>query len=182
MQRKALLTLLEQFQSSSPEKLVCQQQFIAFVSENEDCFLRSNLAGHVTGSAWIIDKSQTHCLLMHHRKLNCWLQLGGHADGDSDLLRVATKEALEESGLQKVSPLSEQILDIDIHTIPARHDISEHLHYDARFLFEADMEQPLVSNSESNELAWVPIDRIKEWTTEPSVLQMALKSTSVSVV
>src|SRR5215510_11521790 len=91
-----------------------------FVAANPNCFERSLQIGHVTGSAWIVDLDRTHALLTHHRKLNKWLQLGGHADGDPDILRVALREAREESNLDAIRPVSENIFDVDIHVIPAR--------------------------------------------------------------
>src|ERR1017187_5220435 len=75
---------------------------IRFVEEHADCFSRKQLSGHLTGSAWIVDAGRTRTLLTHHRKLDKWLQLGGHADGDPDLRAVALREAREESGLTKL--------------------------------------------------------------------------------
>jgi 8-oxo-dGTP pyrophosphatase MutT (NUDIX family) len=107
-----------------------------FVANHANCFERSLRIGHITGSAWIVDRGRTHALLTHHRKLNKWLQLGGHADGDPDILRVALREAREESNLDAIRPVSEDIFDVDIHVIPARGAEPEHLHYDVRFLLE----------------------------------------------
>src|SRR5207245_6935322 len=91
-----------------------------FVTEHADCFERSLQTGHITGSAWVVDIDRSHALLTHHRKLNKWLQLGGHADGDPDILRVALREAREESSLESIRAVSEAIIDIDIHLIPVR--------------------------------------------------------------
>ncbi len=111
-------------------------RFEAFVRGEPRCFQRNCWAGHVTGSAWIVNAPQTHVLLTHHRKLNRWLQLGGHSDGDGDPLRVACREAVEESGLV-VAPVSDLLFDIDIHLIPARMDDPAHHHFDARFALRA---------------------------------------------
>ena len=88
--------------------------------------------GHITGSAWVVDPAGSRLLLTHHRKLGKWLQLGGHSDGEPDTLAVALREAREESGL-RVRPISNAVLDIDIHTIPALKGEPAHLHYDVRF-------------------------------------------------
>src|ERR1700760_3033979 len=85
-----------------------------------ECAHRSLLHGHLTGSSWILNESRTHALMTHHRQLNRWLQLGGHADGDLDLQRVATREAQEESGLKSVRCVSSIPYDVDVHTIPAK--------------------------------------------------------------
>lgn len=125
-----------------------------------DCFHRLHLPGHITGSVWIIDPTKKYVLLTHHAKLNKWLQPGGHADGDENVLAVATREAEEETGLTNLTTTG-NIFDIDIHEIPARGDMSAHDHYDIRFLFYADMNEPVTKNHESNELRWVRLDEAR---------------------
>ena len=143
---------------------------------HEDCFARSLQVGHVTGSAWIIDSPHKHCLLTHHKKLDRWLQLGGHADGDGNTARVATREALEESGLKSLQLVSLEIFDLDIHTIPERGDEPEHQHFDVRYLFETSRDAPLVVSDESNDLAWIALDDIEALTSERSILRMVEKT------
>ena len=138
-----------------------------------ELFQRDCWSGHVTGSAWIVNERDTHVLLTHHRKLDRWLQLGGHSDGDSDPLRVACREALEESGLV-VEPVCETLFDIDIHLIPARAGEPAHHHFDARFALRAVSDAYRVSD-ESHALRWVAIDEIAAITTEASMLRMANK-------
>jgi len=143
-----------------------------------DCFERSHLLRHFTGSCWILNEKRDKCLLTHHRKLNQWMQLGGHADGDKDIFEVAAKEAIEESGLE-VFPISKVIFDVDIHEIPIYRDVPAHLHYDVRFLFKASDQVPFKVSDESHDLAWVPLKEINKFTTERSVLRMQEKSLSV---
>jgi 8-oxo-dGTP pyrophosphatase MutT (NUDIX family) len=178
--RKPLLDKLSAYRPAGAYETQMAEQLRRFVEAHADCFERSLAIGHVTGSAWIVDRERTHTLLTHHRKLDKWLQLGGHADGDSDILSVALREAREESGLEAIQPVSEEIFDVDIHTIPARGAEPEHFHYDVRFLFEADRGAPLAVSEESRSLAWVALDRIAEWNAEESVLRMASKSKKVS--
>jgi 8-oxo-dGTP pyrophosphatase MutT (NUDIX family) len=174
--RKPLLDKLSAYRPADPYEARMAEQLRGFVEAHADCFERSLAIGHVTGSAWIIDRERTHALLTHHRKLDKWLQLGGHADGDPDILRVALREAREESSLEEVRPVSEEIFDVDIHTIPARGSEPEHFHYDVRFLFEADRGSALAVSEESRSLAWVPLDRIAEFNGEQSVLRMVAKT------
>lgn len=175
MKRQPLLSLLRQHTPFDPEEHTMWQETIRFVEENPDCFERWLTIGHVTGSAWIIDDAQTSVLLMHHRKLNKWFQPGGHADGDSDILRVAMKEAQEETGLETVSILSSSIFDVDVHLIPANAKEAAHYHYDIRFLFSANSLQPLTINSESKDLVWVPLSEVERYNNSNSLLRMVRK-------
>ena len=175
MHRNPLLQLLENHQPFNPEETQFKLQMIEFINQNPDCFERSLLIGHVTGSAWIVDKSQQFTLLTHHRKLDKWFQTGGHCDGDSDVLNVAIKEAMEETGLTDIQAISANIFDIDIHEIPERKGVPTHLHYDVRFLLEADMNEPLIISSESSDLAWIELSKVSQLNDSQSIMRMALK-------
>ena len=120
-----------------------------FVRDNETCFDRNLKAGHLTGSAWIIDRDRSHALLTHHARLGIWAQLGGHVEDDPDMLNAAWREAREESGLDCVRPVSTYIFDVDVHEIPATPKAPSHFHYDIRFLFEADRDAKLTVSAES---------------------------------
>jgi 8-oxo-dGTP pyrophosphatase MutT (NUDIX family) len=134
-----LVRLLSAYQPADPAECMMLADTLRLIqSHPADCASRELLHGHLTASAWIVNAGHTHALMTHHRKLNRWLQLGGHADGDLDLKRVALREAQEESGLKSIHCLSSAPFDVDVHTIPARADVPEHLHYDVRFLFAAD--------------------------------------------
>ncbi len=178
MHRVPLLKQLRSYEPSDSFEQSMRDRIIAFVEAHTDCFERTQLSGHITASALIVNRERTHTLLTHHHKLEKWLQLGGHADGDPDPLNVAMREAEEESGLKEIVPVSKAIYDVDIHAIPARKLEAEHFHYDIRFLFEADDRQPLVISSESKELAWVPLAEIERYTTEESMLRMIRKVTA----
>ena len=133
-------------------------------------FGRDPVPGHITGSGFVFSADRTRTLLLHHRKLDRWLQPGGHCDGETDPLAVARREVGEETGLTGLPEIVTRIVDIDVHTIPARGDVPEHLHYDLRYAFEADPDMPLVINSESLGLAWVELEDLEQYTSEPAVL------------
>lgn len=181
MTRADLLAQLAAHRPFTEEEAAMCARLAAFVAAHEDCFERSLAIGHITGSAWVLDHERTHVLLHHHKKLNKWLQLGGHADGDGDVLAVALREAREESGLTEVRPVRREIFDVDIHRIPARKADPEHDHYDIRYLLEADRGQPLAISSESRDLRWVPLDAVAELTSEESMLRMLRKTFASSV-
>ena len=136
------------------------EHIAAFVGEQPACFARATLPGHITGSAFVFDPATGALLLHHHRKLDRWLQLGGHDEGEQDAAATALREAHEESGLTRLaleSPL--RVLDVDVHAIPARTNEPGHLHLDVRFLVLADGAEPLrLDRAESKALAWVPLD------------------------
>ena len=154
-----------------PHVLAC----LAFLKEAEQPFHREQLSGHFTGSAWLVSGDGERVLLTHHRKLQRWLQLGGHADGDSDLAAVALREAEEESGLSglQVEPV---IFDVDRHWIPERKHEPGHWHYDVRYVVRAGEHEEFSLSEESLELAWVPIrDLALAQETDASLRRMARK-------
>jgi 8-oxo-dGTP pyrophosphatase MutT (NUDIX family) len=150
---------------------------VRFVEAEPECLLRTCAPGHLTGSAWIVDGNRERTLLTHHVKLEKWLQLGGHADGDGDLLTVALREGREESGLTRLRAVSAEIFDVDRHWIPARKTEPAHWHYDVRFMIEADPSEPLVrAANESKELAWVPVSGVTALNPEESMARMVRKT------
>lgn len=153
--RHTLCEMLTRYAAAHAERREAAARILEFVSTTPDCFRRTCLQGHVTGSAWLLNPAGDKALLTLHRNLKRWMQLGGHADGYPDVLRVALREATEESGIQGIRPLSAEIMDVDIHPIPARPDRGEpaHFHYDIRFLMQAPHERFTISD-ESDDLAW----------------------------
>ncbi|MBC8215624.1 MAG: NUDIX hydrolase [Candidatus Marinimicrobia bacterium] len=170
-----LLAQLEVYFEKHPSEKQNVEEIKHFVQHHPDCLLPSYKPGHITGSAWILNSQKNKAILTHHRKLNTWIQLGGHADGEAVILSVAHREATEESGLQSVRPLSKEIFDIDIHTIPENKSMPEHLHYDIRFLFEADEHEPISVSDESFDVAWFPLHQIQEINSAESIFRMVRK-------
>jgi 8-oxo-dGTP pyrophosphatase MutT (NUDIX family) len=176
MNREQTLQLLDDHQPVDDHEARMLEQIKQFVRRYDNFSERAQAAGHLTGSAWVLDEDHTHALLTHHGKFNVWVQLGGHVEDDADMLSAALREASEESGLAHVTPLSDRIFDVDVHLIPANPKESAHFHYDIRFLFVADRSAPLIVSSESKDVAWVALEKIADLTQEESVLRMVRKT------
>ena len=164
-----LVDLLKDYKNSkhiTKNELPVIGQFEELLVEKPNCFDRQP-GGHITASAWIINPENNAALLTHHKKLNKWLQLGGHCDGDPDVAATALREAQEESGMQEFEFIIPRIFDIDIHAIPN----SCEYHYDVRYLLQAKDSNFIISD-ESHNLAWVQFDRMHEYAQEESGLRM----------
>jgi 8-oxo-dGTP pyrophosphatase MutT (NUDIX family) len=140
-----------------PDSEAARKRIQAFCAKHSDALHRSCLEGHLTGSALVVDPQRKQALLLHHAKLDRWLQPGGHADGDGNLAAVALKEASEETGIPGLRVVSPAI-DIDVHHIPARGDEPEHLHLDLRFLVLAPAGAEPAHNHEALGARWVHAD------------------------
>lgn len=149
--------------------------FTAFLESHTDAFERTCGVGHFTGSAWVVSADGARVLLTHHRKLNRWLQPGGHADGDADLRRVALREAREETGLRELV-IEPAVFDIDRHRIPERPGEPAHWHYDVRFIVRAGADERYTVSAESHALAWRLVTELAvDESSDASVRRMACK-------
>ena len=170
MKRINLSCALSRFSESQlclPQQRETLLQLRNFIENNSNCFDRAN-AGHITSSVWIVNAEHTHALLTHHKKFNLWFQLGGHNDGDTDCKASALREAEEESGMTGFTFLYDSIFDIDIHPIPGA---CAH-HYDIRYLLQAPAQAHYIVSEESHDLAWVPFDKLTDYSTHSSILRM----------
>lgn len=183
MHRQPLVSLLTAHQAADANEQAMLNQTIAFVTAQPDCFYRTLLIGHVTGSAWIISSAHAastdqRVVLLHHRKLDRWFQPGGHADGDPDIAAVARREAEEETGLTTLKLVSPAVFDVDVHTIPARGNEPEHLHYDIRFLFEADPGDAFIATIETKDVQWINLADVPRLNDSESILRLVRKTNS----
>ena len=174
MHRQRIRHLISDYALRHPKEAEVVARFRNLIDSHDNCFERDCWTGHITGSAWLVDTSGTRVLLTHHRKLKRWLQLGGHSDGDPDPLRVATREAEEESGL-RVRAIDTRVFDLDVHEIPARKSDPAHYHFDVRFALRASAGEEFSISDESLDLAWVPLEDIRDYTVEESILRMVGK-------
>jgi 8-oxo-dGTP pyrophosphatase MutT (NUDIX family) len=173
MHRQLLIRQLEDYQPLSSEGNT-KGEILNFVREHENCFDRELSIGHITGSAWLLNPEGNKVLLTHHKKLDRWMQLGGHSDGEANTMDVALREAQEESGIDDIELVHKKIFDIDVHEIPERKNEKAHYHFDIRFLLQAKTDQFVISD-ESNDLGWFSLSQIKDMNLEESVQRMITK-------
>lgn len=178
MHREDLLKRLITYRTPFIEEAAMVQRTLSFINAHTECFDRHLAHGHVTGSAWVLNPARTHTLMLHHRKLDLWLQPGGHADGDPDMLQVVLKETSEESGidLSEIKLIDEEIFDVDIHTVyPSSHD-HRHEHFDIRFMLEIDDSLEIPGNNESHQIGWIPLSWVSQYNNALSLRRMVQKT------
>ncbi len=174
LDRGNFLEALKKYRTYFSEEQPFRERFLTLL-EAEDAFQRTHLPGHITGSAFIVSEDFRSTLLVHHAKLNRWLQPGGHADGDTNVVRVATREANEETGLMNLTLITHEIFDLDIHPIPERKDFCAHDHYDVRYLLKGSMQDKVVVSEESHDVKWIRLDELEKYNHEPSILRLREK-------
>lgn len=175
--------MLQRFELRNPEYSSQVEQMLELSRNWPQCLSRDNWdPGHFTASAWIVDPNTDMVLLTHHKKLNMWLQLGGHVEHERDIRAAALREACEESGLgpSEFSEADGEIFDIDIHQIPTQGSSAAnggggapaHGHFDIRVLLFADSRASIAASSESHSIRWVPLDDLEDFSREDSLLRM----------
>lgn len=172
--RQQLLSALDMHKAFDSHEAKMLKQMLDFVQHTPGAYHRENLEGHITASGWIVNADLSKVLLLHHAKLNKWLQPGGHADGNENLVEVLKTELEEETGITGIA--EPQLFDIDIHAIPERGKVPEHLHYDVRFLVQINDSIPIQRNEESNELAWFHLNEVMALNSEPSIARMVQRT------
>lgn len=174
-----LIALLQAYQPQDQAEQEFRRLSLEFASTHSDCCRRSCAPGHFTASAWILSPDADAVLLTHHKKLQRWLQLGGHIEADQSLTQAALREAYEESGLAQLDLLDSALFDLDVHAIPARADEPQHWHYDLRFLLRATDLHYTVS-AESHQLAWLSLQELQHQARhqqlDASMQRMLLKT------
>ena len=166
--------------SRRPDELPARDRMLALLDGAPACFERTSFPAHFTGSALVVNADGSRVLLHHHRKLDRWLQFGGHCDGEEDILSVVRREALEESGIPGLILASERPFDLDIHEIPAHGGDPVHFHYDIRFMLIAPESAAPVLSAESHDLRWFTPDELAALTLDESLRRMIRKWQSIA--
>lgn len=176
MTRTDLRSALQELDlSERPDETVFRSRMIELLESTPDCFQRSCFPAHFTGSVMLVNADGSRTLLHHHRKLDKWLPFGGHCDGDENVLRVAQREALEESGIEGLLLASARPYDLDIHTIPARPNEPAHEHFDVRWMLIAPEGATFRISEESLELRWFTPDEMEGLPLTPGNQRLLAK-------
>ena len=170
--KEKLIQKIKEFQPYNEQEAMDKATLLNLLAENADISRRENLIAHLTASAWVVNPERNKVLMAYHNLYNSWAWLGGHADGDYDLAAVAKKEAREESGLQEVRLVSEDILSLEVLTVDGHEKkgkyVPSHLHLNCTYLLEADPNAPIcIKEDENSQVGWIDFDEIGSKSTEP---------------
>lgn len=157
-----------------------QTVILAFLDRYPDAFLRSNLLAHMTASAWVVNPRRDKVLMVYHRLYDSWSWTGGHADGETDLLAVALREVREETGVQKLLPVSPEIYSLEVLTVDGHEKhgayVPSHLHMNVTYLLEADESEDLrICEAENSGVRWFGLEEALAASTEPWFVERIYK-------
>lgn len=172
MTRQELRKRIENYPPFNEQEERDKTLILDWIQKNENAFLRENEVAHITASAWVVNKDRSKVLMVYHNIYNSWSWLGGHADGEMDLLAVAIREVQEEAGIKNVRPVSEEIFSMEVLTVDGHvkkgRYVSSHLHLNVTFLLEADSEEAVsIKEDENSGVAWFSPAEALAKSTEP---------------
>lgn len=173
------MDLLEQLKSYSPWNEQEQHdlaEIIRWLENSPDVYVRENLAAHMTASSWVVSPDRKKVLMIYHNLYDSWAWMGGHADGDKDLFRVALRETMEESGLTTLNPGKDELFSVEILTVDGHIKrgsyVPSHLHLNVTYLIEADPSAPLkIKPDENSGVAWFYVEDIPQKVSEPWMMK-----------
>ena len=169
---ETLIQQLERYKPWNEQEERDRLLILQCLREQKDIFTRSNRLAHMTASAWVVNPDRSRVLMAYHNIYHSWSWLGGHADGETDLLSVAIREVQEESGICHVRPVSEEIFSVESLTVDGHvkrgEYVSSHLHLNVTYLLEASDEESLsIKKDENSGVAWFTPEKAVEASTEP---------------
>jgi ADP-ribose pyrophosphatase YjhB (NUDIX family) len=171
------------YHSSCEQEEVDKKLILEFLDRNPDATLRSNLCAHVTSSAFVVNQEMTKVLFVFHNIYQSWSWVGGHNDGQNNLLQVAIEEAIEETGVKRITPVQDDIFTLDViyvhNHIKKGKYVPDHLHLNAAFLLMAKEEEELVIKPDENSgVRWFFIDEVHQFVSEERMLVVYEKAFS----
>lgn len=186
MNRQKLVSQIRRYVPYNEQEEADKALILKWIEKNDDAFLRDNVVAHMTASAWVVDKDRSKVLMVYHNIYHSWSWLGGHADGETDLLAVAIREVKEEAGISDVRPVSEEIfslesLTVDGHVKKGRY-VSSHLHLNVTYLLEADEAEVLrIKPDENSGVRWFSLEEALAACSEPWMIERVYKKLNAKV-
>lgn len=186
MNRQKLVSQIRRYVPYNEQEEADKALILNWIEKNDDAFLRDNVVAHMTASAWVVDKDRSKVLMVYHNIYHSWSWLGGHADGETDLLAVAIREVKEEAGISDVRPVSEEIfslesLTVDGHVKKGRY-VSSHLHLNVTYLLEADEAEVLrIKPDENSGVRWFSLEEALAACSEPWMIERVYKKLNAKV-
>ena len=170
--RKKLIEKIENYKPFNEQEERDKPFILDWIRNNENAFSRENIVAHMTASAWVVNRERNKVLMVYHNIYNSWSWLGGHADGETDLLSVALREVKEEAGISNIKPVSEEIFSLEALTVDGHIKkgkyVSSHLHLNITYLVEADSKEALsIKPDENSGVAWFSPEEALKKSTEP---------------
>ena len=167
-----LIRAIEKYRPWNQQEQQDQAELLRRLKSGEPLLGRENCSAHFTASAWVVSPQRDQVLMAYHNLYDSWAWLGGHADGEADLLSVAMREVREESGLVDVRPVLEDIFSLEILSVSGHEKRGEyvpsHLHFNVTYLLEADPKAPVRCKADENKaVAWFPLDQAVAASREP---------------
>ena len=165
---------IENYKTYNEQEEVDQRIMLKYLDDFDDVLTRKNEYGHFSSSSFILNKERTKTLMIYHKIYNSWAWTGGHSDGESNLLKVAMKEAKEETGIKSVKPITDDIYSLEIIVVDGHEKrgkyVGSHVHLNVTYLLEADENEELhIKVDENSGVKWVPINEVLNETSEPWV-------------
>lgn len=163
---------IEAYVPFNAQEAADQKAFLFYLSNQPSVWSRENTTGHVTASAWLVNSRRDQVIMVYHNIYKSWAWTGGHADGEADLLKVAIKEAKEETGLEDVKSLSDDIYSLEVLTVDGHEKkgkyVASHLHFNITYLLTASEDQNLSHNPDENQdVRWFSLEEGISASTEP---------------
>ena len=175
-----LYDAIKAYKPCNEQEAADKQVMLDFIDKNPDCLLRSNLIAHFTASAWTVNAARTRTLMVYHNIYDSWSWIGGHADGEEDLLAVALREIQEETGVKHARAVSEDVfsleaLTVDGHVKKGKY-VPSHLHLNVTYLIEADEDKMLsIKEDENKGVKWFDNEEALSASSEPWFVENVYK-------
>ena len=172
MNRLELIHQIKKYKTINEQEEKDKYLLLEWIMDHEDAFSRENKIAHITASGWVVNKDRSKVLMVYHNIYDSWSWIGGHADGETDLLATAIREVREETGVKNVCPVTDEIFSIEILTVDGHtkngNYVSSHLHLNVTYLLEADSEETVsIKADENSGVAWFTPEEALKKSTEP---------------